>query len=386
MTELAGAVGDGITDDTAALQATLDQGGHIYLPAGTYRIAGTPLRTSWRTRLTLAPDATIVRAGAPGLIRNRHPDDDYPGYSGRGDILIEGGVWDMAGAAEGDTSLPASAMTWAHATGITVRDTVIRDVPGGHGMDLLGVQNVHIERVTFEGFAPKPGDTQPRESIQIDGCYSTISGDCEPIDATPCDDVTVRDCRFQASALLPAPERAVGSHGYANLVTGNEPRRIKVLDCTMDGCTDSAIYAWKWFESIISRNTIISPGKNGIVVQALGRDVDVEHNQIYDPGHSGVWVTDACDNIAVHGNRIIGASRAANNTHYGIRVSGGCTTCMVTDNRVRRRGDGIDARYGLSFGDGLRMYHHGNHLIWSGVTGSLQDLSTSPTTSAGDAL
>lgn len=381
------AAGDGVTDDTAALQTVLDTGGHIYVPAGTYRIAGTPLRIRERTRLELAPDATVLRAAGAGLIRNRQPGDTFGGYSGRGELLIEGGVWDMNAPAGGDMALPASAMTWAHAAGITVRDTVIRDVPGGHGMDLLGVRGVRIERVTFEGFAAKPGDTQPRESIQVDGCYSTVSGDCEPIDATPCDDVTVFGCRFQASALLPAPERAVGSHGYANLVTGHEPRRVRVIDCVMDGCTDSAIYAWKWQDSIISRNTIIAPGRNGIVVQSLGRDVDVEHNQIYDAGHSGIWINDACDNVAVHGNRVIGASAAANNTHYGIRVSGSCSTCVVTDNRVRRRGAGAnDAKYGLSFADGQRMYHHGNHLIWSGVTGSLQDLSATPTTSATDAL
>lgn len=35
--QMFGAVGDGVTDDTAAIQAALDNGGLIYFPAGVYK-------------------------------------------------------------------------------------------------------------------------------------------------------------------------------------------------------------------------------------------------------------------------------------------------------------------------------------------------------------
>jgi hypothetical protein len=379
--------GDGVTDDAAAVQAALDQGGHVYFPGGTYRIVGQPLRIKERTRLELAPDATIMNATTTHLLRNRWPDDNFPSYSGRGQILVEGGTWDMQATAGGAiATTPATALMFAHADQLTIRDTRVLNVVGAHGIDLMGCRGVRITDVTFAGFLALANDTQPREAIQIDGCYAPQSGDCAPIDATPNDDVLICGCRFQASADLPAPQRAVGSHGYADLVTGHEPRHIRVVDCTMDGCTDNAIHAWHWYESQIRGNTVIRAGKNGIVVQSGCRDVDVQGNQVYDSAQSGIWVNDTCDNIAVRGNRVIGSSRSADNTHYGIRVSSGCSTCTVVANAVRRRGGGVpDAKFGLSFGDGQRMLHFGNLLIWSGVTGALQDLSTSPITSAADA-
>lgn len=387
MIEPIGAAGDGVTDDTAALQAALDQGGHIYVPGGTYLVANTPLRLVARTRLELAPDAVIVRGSSPGLIRNRHPTDDFGGYSGRGQILIEGGTWDMAGAGTGDVALPASAMTFAHGDNIKVRDTIIRDVPGAHGIDCIGNRNVRITDVTFTGYRADPADTQPRESIQIDGTYGSYSGDALPADKTPCDDVLIRGCRFQASDLLPAPQRAVGSHGYTADVTGYEHRNIRVFDCAIEGVTEDGIWAWKWSRSQIARNHITSPAKNGIVLREGTWDVEVEYNQVYDAGYSGIWANDGCHNLGVRFNRLVGSSAAANNTHYGIRFSGGCVTSEIVGNRVRRRGSGNEARYGLSITSGQqRIVRYGNFLTWSGITGSLEDLSTAPATSGGDVL
>lgn len=41
-----GAVGDGVTDDTAAIQAAIDSGSALYLPAGTYKVTSTLSATS----------------------------------------------------------------------------------------------------------------------------------------------------------------------------------------------------------------------------------------------------------------------------------------------------------------------------------------------------
>ena len=52
-----GAVGNGVTDDTAAIQAAINSGKAAYLPAGTYRVT---------TSLTL-PSGAIVFGEGPAL-------------------------------------------------------------------------------------------------------------------------------------------------------------------------------------------------------------------------------------------------------------------------------------------------------------------------------
>ncbi|MBP5638265.1 MAG: glycoside hydrolase family 28 protein, partial [Victivallales bacterium] len=41
-----GAVGDGIANDTAAIQRALDAGGAVYVPGGTYRTGTLYLRSN----------------------------------------------------------------------------------------------------------------------------------------------------------------------------------------------------------------------------------------------------------------------------------------------------------------------------------------------------
>jgi len=92
-----GAVGDGETDDTAALQAALDAvgpgGGTVFLPAGRYLVSETVLITQHNTTLTgegpgqrasTAPGAVGTRLEAAGdlgdgpMLRVQSADDDTP--------------------------------------------------------------------------------------------------------------------------------------------------------------------------------------------------------------------------------------------------------------------------------------------------------------------
>lgn len=67
-----GAVGNGIEDDTLAIQTAIDQRGIIYLPPGTYRIS-TPLKVSSNTHLIGATVQSVIRqhtSNSPILVLN----------------------------------------------------------------------------------------------------------------------------------------------------------------------------------------------------------------------------------------------------------------------------------------------------------------------------
>ena len=57
-----GATGDGVTDDTAAIQAAIDSGGDVFVPEGTYMCNGLSLTTSF----DMSPAATLKFNGSPG--------------------------------------------------------------------------------------------------------------------------------------------------------------------------------------------------------------------------------------------------------------------------------------------------------------------------------
>lgn len=63
-----GAVGDGVTNDTAAVQQAIDAGGSVYFPDGTYRVGTLWLRSGGG--LDLAPGAVLLASPDPDDYRS----------------------------------------------------------------------------------------------------------------------------------------------------------------------------------------------------------------------------------------------------------------------------------------------------------------------------
>jgi hypothetical protein len=94
-----GAVGDGIHDDTAAIQAALDQGGDVYIPLGTYNIS-TPLSvragtvfhgvSSANTNLVYSgTDSALVIAESAQNVMLQNLSVTYPNNAGTSGGAIE---------------------------------------------------------------------------------------------------------------------------------------------------------------------------------------------------------------------------------------------------------------------------------------------------------
>lgn len=373
-----GAVGDGVTDDRAAIQTALDDGGWVYVPPGVYALASGLLHIKAHTRLTLAPGATMLRTGPSGMITNADPVQPYGGYSGHGNIVIEGGVWDVNGV-----NIPAyaSGIGIAHSQDVTIRDTTIRNVPGWHAIEVNSSRTVLVDNCRFEGFR-HDGDRNFSEAVQIDAAIDQSTG-YAPYDGTVCDGIEIRSCRVGgggADGTQPWP-RGVGTHS----VPQTWHRNIRITGCVFDSPSWSAVRSYWWDRAIIAGNQVVGADGEGIAVQYDSRYVLVHGNQIVDSARNGILISNDCTQIDVRDNTVIGSGRGADNTYGGIRV-GDSSYVRVVGNTVRKRASGNAARYGLwidSACSGVQRY--GNDLRYSGATGSLSDSSSSPVTSAGDA-
>ncbi|MFI0481749.1 right-handed parallel beta-helix repeat-containing protein [Actinomadura sp. 9N215] len=378
-----GAIGDGIADDAPAIQSALDAGGWVYVPAGTYRLESM-LRIGARTRLTLAPGAHLVRAHDDVIVTNTPAGGTVEGgYSGApGGLVVEGGIWDVR-AMERPTYSGAIAI--AHASDVLIRDVTVWDVPGWHAIEINACQNVKIRDCAFAGFWHS-GDRAYSEAIQLDAMTSTgVYPWGGPYDGTACDDVSITGCRFGASGTTgtQAWPRAVGSHNLA----GPRQTNIRVAGNIIDSVTDCGIQAVEWERALIAGNQVWRSEGEGIAVCQGSMYVDVHDNQIFDSGRSGIWLNDDVTQVGIRGNTIIGSGRAANNTHYGIRGSSTVSWVIIAGNKVRRRSSGNHAAYGLSLTSTVsKVVRYGNDFRTSGVSGSVDDLSTSPVVSAVDAV
>lgn len=262
-----GAIGNGIADDTAALQAALlSPHQRIYVPAGAYRLTNT-LRIPSGKRLTLASAATMTRHSRASAMLVNLSNGSIAGYDAGVDIVVEGGTWDANGTTFAD---PCTVMAFGHTSGVIVRDCVIQNVPGWHGIELNASRRALVERVRF--------DRCPSEAIQLDTMNSASPGVFPwfgPYDNAKCRDIMIQDCSFDRTAT------ALGSHS-APAVEGLIVRR-----CVVNGSAAVAISTNGYFGVIVEEchfnrcHSVYRGATNGLVfrrneiVESIVSDVDL---------------------------------------------------------------------------------------------------------------
>ncbi|MFZ3595026.1 right-handed parallel beta-helix repeat-containing protein [Streptomyces sp. BH104] len=259
----------GTTDDAPVIQAALRAaydagGGQVYIPAGVYLLASLPLRIYARTRLTLAPGAILRRAANGTILTNGDANQVMPGYSGHGNIIIEGGQWDCQAA-----SYPTNAMclSFGHATNLLIRDTTIKDVAGYHGIEINAVKTCVISNVHGRGYKDT-GGRDFSEFIQPDLAKGVAYfGAFGPYDDTPVLDLLVTGCTTGPSGTsgTTAWPRGVGSHS----ASPDRPHRdIRITDCRFEGCSQWAIGAYTW-EAVSISKVQIRDCAGGIWIRTL---------------------------------------------------------------------------------------------------------------------
>ncbi|MFD8937335.1 right-handed parallel beta-helix repeat-containing protein [Streptomyces sp. NPDC059578] len=359
-----GATGTGTGADGTAVQAALSAaagagGGWVIVPAGNYLGETLPLRIYRNTRLTLMPGARLPRGANGTMLINGDADQNYPGYTGHGNIIVEGGVWDMRATAPGLTA-SRMCMSFGHAEGITVRDVTILDVPGYHAIEVNACRNVRIENSRFMGFT-NPGGRDLSEAVQIDlASDSGAFGGFGPYDSTACEDVEMRGCYVGPSGTpgTTAWPRGIGTH---NARIGRWQKDIRILGNTFDQCIQYAVGGYNWEDVVVGGNTMRGCGA-GIRMRAVD---STSTNHTKTPAGVQTGASQPMRTISVMGNTIADCTGHDDS----IVVEGEATGQVLA---VSIDGNAIDGASDLE--NGIRLIHVADYTVdgntIAGVDGS----------------
>ncbi len=212
--------GDGIHDDTKALQACIDEvkdGGTVYFPDGTYLISAALIFYSHQI-LKFSDNAVILRSDKSDPITKyllaSYSEPEWGGYEGTHDVVISGGVFD------GNKNLDekSTLVNTVHCSNITIENCRFRHCSQWHFIEINGTEKTTIQNCIFDGpsYTVK-SDILFNEQIQLDmsrhGSYGPVY-DCNGTlidfksDDTVCRNITIRNNIFKCDGFP-----GVGHHG-----------------------------------------------------------------------------------------------------------------------------------------------------------------------------
>ena len=314
-----GAVGNGVTDDYAAIQAALDylntRGGGVLRAPATYSVSAQ-LRTYSGVTVDMCGTGTIRRdfntsATGAGLF----------GVNGAtpSNIAFVNGTLDGNGQ---NFNTSHNIFSGLQITGLRFDAVRLLNIVDFHAIDLAACKTVRIRDCQFLGFANLSGTRGFSEAIQLDPGYALGAG------ATN-DDVLIEGCYAG-----PNPAHAAPGFGAWPCLVGNHSandsavvtKNIRVIGNHVEGATWAGVSAYAWDQSVISGNTFDACVRGVYLQQGTGTK------------------TQGCVDVAITGNTFNGAATVnavfadsnsgtpSNSIHRHISIAGntfdGVQTCV----------------------------------------------------------
>ena len=273
-----GAVGDGVSDDTLAIQAALDAlkttGGTIHFPVGIYKLTGSVYFYS-NQELIFERGATLLQGAEINNLMMNYSTADKGGYDATQNVVIDGATFDGGNYTTNNTLLG-----FCHSRDITVRNCKFLNGHGAwHNLEVNSSKNVLIDHCWFEG-SRRTGENG--ELIQIDSFNNTVTWPWGngAVDSTVSYMVEVKNCWFGDCIVSPA----IGNHSEAIV------NCIRIHDNIFEGLTSS----------------------RGAINFQNAKNVDVYNNTFVDCV-TGVIVGTADGTNTVHDNRFVGVTTVKGN-------------------------------------------------------------------------
>jgi len=293
-----GAVGDGTTDDSVAMDLALvaSAGKTLLLTRGkTYRLAtvrygtGTALRIASNTTI-IAHGATVKRGSASiAVMLSNDSNGSVGGYTANENIRIYGGTWD---ANYPTYAGPAQPMGFVHSQRIRIHHVYSKGSAANHHIEFNACANVLVEGCTFEGGAEQLDDTM--EAIQIDGAFGSAYWGVGPYDNTTCSNIRIIGNTFKLCGS------GVGSH---TSVSGLTHTSIMVIGNMFTQPYFCGVRAENWEASVISNN-VFYQGLHAIRARGdattLAGGLTIANNEIFQCGATSYTGAAAGDGHAIY--------------------------------------------------------------------------------------
>lgn len=268
-----GAKGDGITDDTEAIQQAIFSGGTIYFPYGTYLLnkclwnesdpsISAALRTVLEQRLIFEPGAVLLRGSdAVNHMLYTGNEDNTTDYNGASNIEIIGATFDE----NKSLSTNCTALNLSHANNIKIKNCKFINASGTwHSIEVNSSKDVYISECVFE-------NNQNEEDIQIDSANGT--GNLGASDGTPCDNIHIYNCTFDTQGHV-----AIGGHD------SGQHKNIRVYNNIFRSSGDPDRGHCAFTENTeyidVYNNTFI--GRGGINIPGGQKSSIIHDNRFYD--------------------------------------------------------------------------------------------------------
>lgn len=295
-----GAVGDGVTDDTTAINNALaggiSTGKPVHFPDGTYRT--TALLT-----VPASPDGIrLFGSSVDGAIIQADYIGDTLSFTGGDGITIEDLTFNPQSNTEGGVAITINPVT----AGVTPSDNInIRNVHTGPNAALGAIQLTYCTNVTIRDCIFDDGDIHVSGSVAASSSDITISNvrvENIVLDSLV-DNVTIEDCAILNSA----------GFGIECANDGSTLNNLKIRGCLIDGCTNDCISLGAVDGVHISACTISNSSDRGINFLTGGSqdNVAIIGNCITDNDDGGIFVRNT-GKVIIIGNELTANSSPVN--------------------------------------------------------------------------
>ncbi|MFQ5442702.1 MAG: glycosyl hydrolase family 28-related protein [Thermodesulfobacteriota bacterium] len=358
-----GAVGDGVADDTAAIQSAVDAltgGGTVFFPQGTYKItsavtvsaSGVHLLGTGTGNTTIKIESAAIDGVVFGDGVTQYTDVGCSNMSFTSAITRTGGgavkfTKIIRGALRDFTinsqfyGIELNAVTIAYIARGDIRNTIAAT---GRAIYINGAGNDHfISRVV----ADNPAGSEPLAGLSItqsgaiwvDSCDFIHCGRGLLLDVSAGNEITW--CFFSNSAF----DTCNDDGAQIDTVSGGSIRGVTFSNCWFSSNTNRGVTIGQTSGTVDGIHLVgcrfFNNGTNGLGI-AGGSNVNIDsclasgNSQTVSNTDSGIWIDSGVGNFTVrncHSGQMAGFG---NTQKYGIEVAAGASdNYMITNNVVR---------------------------------------------------